>query len=776
MKTKLTLSMLIIVVFLGLPCFAKFKDIPGSHKAAPAVQKLLEVGIIDISPDRKFRGKDPLSMYQMAVIMDKIMDKTGKKKELEMVPVEKFYINVPEKNYAYSAVMDLVKLGLFIVPESKIFAGDVKVTRATFYSYMAAFLERLRGKTLFLAPSDRGYPDLSEDRPAYPYIQKLIGEGLLGGQGKFNENMIVNRYEMAEFASKIVDYLNLKTQEKVKGSSGYIDIPEDNYARQAVDELVEAGVLEPGEGKKLNGAALLNRYYLADLIAKIIDKILMGEEKTVRPAPYALSYKDVPINSFAFGSIQKLIGSGFIPPGNRTELFYGDRKINRYQIVFFVFSAIEHMLSDVVDFQAADTSSGYRDVPRDNFAYETIQKLIWLNALGGGETKDFAGEEYVDRYELCFFAVNLVKAVIAKIGEAKEVYPQPTGYGFDVVLNTRLNMAQVSNGGGQGTDLNDINVLQQIDVSVDRRLNNYLSVFASLSSSYNFGDTAASSSPLLSQGYIIAGNSPLVLQAGRTNCYQGYTPFGDSLFINTSADMLKLDYDHQLFKLNSVVGKLIYLGDISLDSSFGMVYLTPKLPAFISWMELALGTNLIANLPDPTSTFTLPGKVLQTYGGLRISPLIDIEITAEIAKLQFSDPAALALIGSNSNEAPCATQVSLSYFSEDYGYNLSVGYKKIADGYYLSALIDPTSLLGNETNTENLLIRTRSYPSPTQIIGADLTYVMRDNFNVKTGLSGFYNLKVFESAYLNFMLSKIIDNTSAGQHELNLSSSFSITF
>lgn len=774
MKTKLTLSILIMAVFLGLPCFAKFTDIPGSHKAAPAVQKLLEVGIIDISPDRKFRGKNPLSMYQMAVVMDKIMDKTGKNKELEIVPVENFYINVPEKHYAYKAVMDLVKLGLFIVPESKIFAGDVKVTRATFYSYMAAFIERLQGKALSLAPSDKGYPDLSEDRPAYPYVQKLIGEGLLGGAGKFNENMIVNRYEMAEFVSKIVDHLNLKTQEKGIESSGYADIPKDNYARLAIDELVEAGVLEPGEGKKFNGATTLNRYYLADLIAKIIDKILMGEEKEIRPAPYALSYKDVAINSFAFGSIQKLIAAGFLPPGNRTELFYGDRKMNRYQMVFFVFSAIDYVLSDVVDFQSAETSLGYRDVPRDHFAYETIQKLIWLNALGGGEAKDFAGEEYVDRYELCFFAVNLIKAVIAKIGEAKEVYPQPAGYGFDVVLNTQLNMTQVSSRGGQ--DLNDMNILQQIDVSVDRKINSYLSVFASLSSSYNFGDASSASSPVLSQGYILAENGPLIFQAGRTNYYQGYTPFGSSFFIDTSADMLQLDYNAPLFKLNSAIGKLAYQGDIDLDSSFGTVSFTPRLPAFLSWTELSLGACLASNLPDQTFTYTLPGKVLQTYGGLRISPLVDIEITAEIAKLQFSDPAALALIGSNTSESPCATQVSLSYFSEDYGYNLSVGYKKITDGYYLSALTDPISLLGNETNTENLLIRTRAYPSPIQTVGADLTYVIRDNFNIKTGLSGFYNVKVFESAYLNFMLSKVIDNTSAGQHELGLSSSFSVAF
>lgn len=52
------------------------------------------------------------------------------------------------------------------------------------------------------------------NNPAYIYIQKLVGAGLLDGKGNFEGNKLVNRYEIAIFAARVLDYYS---QEQVRG-------------------------------------------------------------------------------------------------------------------------------------------------------------------------------------------------------------------------------------------------------------------------------------------------------------------------------------------------------------------------------------------------------------------------------------------------------------------------------------------------------------------------------------------------------------------------------
>jgi hypothetical protein len=714
-------------------------------------------------------------MYQLAVVLDQIIDKSGKRVAVEAMPLGDFYTNIPRNHYAYPAVKDLVKLGVFSVPKSRKFSGNLKLSRIEFYSYLAAFLERLEGKGLPQAPPESVYKDLSKDHPAYIYVQKLVGAGLLSGKGKFRENMIINRYEMAIFVNRILDFY-LKLETKKDGiASGYIDIPKGNYARRAIDELVEIGILKPGEGQRFSGDALINRYFLVDLIAKVIEKVVLQEE--VQPAPFARSYKDVPVSHFAYPSIQKLITLKVIPPGNREELFYGDRKISRYQMAYFTFSAVEYVLSDVIAFQPAHSSLGYYDVPTDYFVFDAIQKLIWLDVLEGGLDKKLEGDEFVDRYETSFFTVNLINAVFKKIEELKEeVYRRPAGYGFETFLNTQFNFSQMAKSGAAGQDLADISAFQQVDINISRRANRNVTAYASLSSRYNFGDTTTTSAPFLDQAYLLVEQEPFVAQVGRTDYYQGYTPFGNSLYIDmSSTDIILTNYDHHLFNLNSIVGKLAYLGDLSQDSNFGTVSLSPKLPARLGWLDLTLGASLITDLPDPTFTYTLPTRVVQNYAGVGISVLNVFEFTAEMANLNFSDPSVFPVIGMTTKEDTTATQYSLSYFSEDFGYVISFGYQIVGDDYYLSRFADPTVFVATAPDTESILFRTRYYPTAENMIGADLAYVSRDGYNIQTGISGYYNKEVLDSAYLNLEITRIQDNTSAAQDQLSGTASFSLS-
>ena len=204
--------------------------------------------------------------------------------------------------------------------------------------------------------------------------------------------------------------------------------------------------------------------------------------------------------------------------------------------------------------------------------------------------------------------------------------------------------------------------------------------------------------------------------------------------------------------------------------------LNPKLPAYLNWMALALGASLITDLPDPSFTQTLPTRLTQSYGGVKIDLYNVFELTGEYARLDFSNPGVLPSIGFSAKEGTEASQYALTYFAEDYGYSFSLGYQVIGDDYYLSTLADPTTLLGGDQNSESLLFKSRFYPSPSQTIGVDLANVTQDNYNIRNVISGNYNLRLFESAYLDLALSRIMDNSSARQDELSASASFSVTF
>lgn len=774
--TKKAIIIFILAVFLVFPSFAQFMDIPKGHEAQAAVQKLLLNKIIELSPSRKFNGSLAVDMYQLAFVLDRLLGYAGKLKEIEAQPLEQFYVDVAGGHYAHKAVRDLVKFGLFVVPDSKEFHGAAKLDRYTFYSYFAAFIESIEGKSLPAAPPGSGYADVKVGHPAYIYIQKLVGSGLLDGKGDLEGNKPMSRYEMAIFVAGFLDfYAREEVAENAEWMS-YTDLPKGHFAHQAIDELVEVGILPPGEGRKLYGDDYINRYFLVDFISKIIEKIVVGEAGELPLASPARSYKDVSFSNFAYRSIQKLIDLGVIPAGNRQELFYGDRRINRYQMVFFTFSAIEYVLSDIMAFESADPDRGYMDVPRDHFVYETIQKLIWLGVLEGGENRRFNGEEFVTRYELCYFTVNFIKAIFLKLEEVKEViYVKPPEYGFKTLLNTELSALQITNGKGEGKDLYDLSAYQGASIYIDRRLTNVFSAFASFSAGYNFGSSTAPTASL-NESYLLYSKPPLVLMMGRTSIYDGFTPFGNSIFIDTFSDAVLTSYDHHLFALDSAIGKLVYTGDVALDSNFGIVSLTPRLPNFLSWMELRAGSSLITDLPDPSFTVTLPTRVVQSYGGIKIDLYDLFDLTAEFARLDFSDKDVLPTIGYSTKEGFEASQYSITYFSEDYGYSFSLGYQVIGDDYYLSTLADPASFLGAEQNSESVLFKSRFYPSPAQTVGVNLASVTQDNFNIKNVVSASYNVRLLQSAYLNLTAMKIMDNTQVHQDQLNLSSSFSVTF
>lgn len=218
MKTKIIIAAL---VCLSFPCFAQFSDVPKAGTISSAVRKLLENKIISVPSDRKFNGEGLVDRYQLALILDKVLERSGKMKEIEARPLEKIFIDVPSNHFAFKPVQDLTKLGVFTVPDHKRFVGDAKLSRYNFYSFFAVFLESVEQMRLPAAPGASGYYDVPSGSPYYVYIQKLVGAGLLEGRGALNGEEPIRRSEMAIFVSKILDYYSpAQAKEEAKAAPG----------------------------------------------------------------------------------------------------------------------------------------------------------------------------------------------------------------------------------------------------------------------------------------------------------------------------------------------------------------------------------------------------------------------------------------------------------------------------------------------------------------------------------------------------------------------------
>lgn len=74
MKKILVLSLFLVIAFT-LPVFAgPFVDVPEGHWAYEAIQKMADRGFIEGYPDGTFQGKKPITRYEMAIIIARLVD------------------------------------------------------------------------------------------------------------------------------------------------------------------------------------------------------------------------------------------------------------------------------------------------------------------------------------------------------------------------------------------------------------------------------------------------------------------------------------------------------------------------------------------------------------------------------------------------------------------------------------------------------------------------------------------------------------------------------
>jgi hypothetical protein len=769
----LTATLVAGSLLLSVPALAQFKDLMPGHPAYSIVKKLVQEGVLEVPKSQKFEGRVYINKYQLAVVMDRLYTVLHPDRQGTAPAALEYYNDVPAYSYASASVGKLTRLKVFVPDSSLKFSGNQKLSRYSFYYLFSRFLEAASGKDLAPAPPELGYSDVPPTDPYFSYIQKLIGARLLpGGQFKLlRGDQPVNRLEMALFVSQVLDYLRPegKKQEEAKSAfaqpiKGYLDVAETNPAREAIDALVEVGILDPGYSQNFNGDQQINKYQLMDFAARMLEKLTLGEGGELELADASLEYKDVNNSNPYYRSIQKLIALGGLPAGNQTEIFGGDRPVNRYQLALFLLTPLEKMLSDQVELKAADPAVMYRDVAPDNFAYPAISKLIWLGALPGGADQDFEGSAPSTRYDLAIFSVKVLGQLYNKIREEDISLTPPPDYGFRVYSNTELSASSAAR--------LDLFGRQTVNLTVDRSLTKRLSAYLYLQNDFYFG----SQTPQylrIGEVFLLASEPPLTYQIGRAYNFTGYSPFGASLFMDSTLDQVSLSFSSPLLNLHTMVGKLLYNGEVATDSNFGSALVTSN-P--LGPLEFSLGANLITHPLDPTGTAQLPSRITQFFEGVKITLFGALELNAEASDVQFSDPEVLPLIGATDETALTAFQASLSYFDQAYGYSISLGYQRLGDDFYNANLTNPGLATYITNGQDCFLFKTRFSISADQTMGVNLSSVYTQGINQANIVNANYNQRLFKLAYLNLAWRSNLAATPSQQSTHQASANLALSF
>ena len=513
------------------------------------------------------------------------------------------------------------------------------------------------------------------------------------------------------------------------------DVPKDHPAYEALHELVDAEIIEDSATRPFEGLRIVTKYDLVDSVAKIVEKIEMGEVAELPVASSAFEYPDVPETHPAYRSIQKLIALGLLW-GGADRRFDGDRWIDKYEMADFFIRPIAEILSPQIELKPADPALGYRDVPVNHYAYASIQKLIWLGVLPGGMDKSFNGDEIVIRYDLAIFMVETLRAIYEKI-KVVEKPPEKIRLPFRFYSLTSGNYSRLTKAGAGGEDLVDLSGSQYLSLDLDPMVSPELFAHTTFSAAYVFGEATAPGN--VRSVWVAYQPRPYFLQIGRQFFYQTYSPFSANIGAYTTVDTGRLNYETDLGNISTQIGRFAY-PVAETPSNFGSL-------AFSSGYETAKYTLAYYLITDILGLNTGQASIL--YGGIKVNPLKGFELAAEYAYANYSS--------ASSTTEPDAYLISATYFIREL--ELSLGYKRVGEDFYTGPLTDPGGIFGSGQNTRSFLFKIYLYPSEDMSLGglAELT-------ESSTGQALFYGAKLTGS--YRFSKNVILNGSLQGKIDL----------
>lgn len=197
-------------------------DLPEGHPAASAVQKAIQrYQLFEAYPDQTFRGEAPFTRYQLAQASFQMLRYLQASKKIQ--------IETP-----------LLQFGAYRI----------------------------------LLQENGG--DLPKRHWAIGAVQELFAHGLISAENnKFQGPLKVNRYALAAQIYRFLNWLNL---EPLKTEASALppfatDLPEQHWARPAVESLLEQGILTLDSQGRFQGDQPANGYELASSLVKAIEII-----------------------------------------------------------------------------------------------------------------------------------------------------------------------------------------------------------------------------------------------------------------------------------------------------------------------------------------------------------------------------------------------------------------------------------------------------------------------------------------------------------------------
>ena len=103
----------------------RFRDVKPNHWALPGIRRMIGEGLVQGFPDRTYRGQSLLTRYQLAVVLDKLVQRLGVASPARLVRSG----DLPNNHWAEAAVLRVVGLGLMPLGSDGLFRGSEPVSR-----------------------------------------------------------------------------------------------------------------------------------------------------------------------------------------------------------------------------------------------------------------------------------------------------------------------------------------------------------------------------------------------------------------------------------------------------------------------------------------------------------------------------------------------------------------------------------------------------------------------------------------------------------------------
>ncbi len=181
-----------------------FSDVPADHWAAPAIEEMVKIGVVQGTPEGQYHGDAAMGRYEfaaMAVRMTALAPCKLPEPE-ETLP----FADVPASHWAAESIRKLVAAGVVTGTPDERFHGDNPLSRYDFAVMTQRLLKLFLGdQALEMGELEKPFADLPADHWASPAVRALCKHGVLEANPdeKFRGAAPLTRYDFATCGARL---------------------------------------------------------------------------------------------------------------------------------------------------------------------------------------------------------------------------------------------------------------------------------------------------------------------------------------------------------------------------------------------------------------------------------------------------------------------------------------------------------------------------------------------------------------------------------------------